>query len=92
MWVKKKYVVHHAKIRKLFLLIVLTCKKHGLSHIFVNTVCYILIYSYTNYINRILNRGKILVTEDTIKLSATIYFKKHSKKMIALQKLNINYV
>lgn len=79
-------------IKKIVPLGSLICTKHDLSHIFVNSVCNILIYSYTNHINRILNKGELLVTEDNIKLSANIYFKKHSKKIIALQRQNVNYV
>jgi len=70
----------------------LICENHDLSIIFVNIVCNLLIYSYTNHINRILSKGEQLVTEDLIKLSAITYFKKYSKKRIALQRQNVNYV
>lgn len=51
----------------------------------------ILIFSYTNHINRILSGGEILATEDSIKLSANLYFQKHSKKVSALKKQNVSY-
>lgn len=55
-------------------------------------MCNLLIYSYTNHINRILSKGEQLVTEDLIKLSEITYFKKYSKKRIALQRQNVNYI
>jgi len=70
----------------------LICKIHDLFIIFVNTVCNLLIYSYTNHINCILSKGEQLVTQDLIKLSANTYFKKYSKKRVALQRQNVNYV
>jgi len=70
----------------------LICENHDLSIIFVNIVCHLLIYSYTNHINCILSKGEQLVTKDLLKLSAITYFKKYSKKKIALQRQNVNYV
>lgn len=48
-----------------------------MSHIFVNIVYNIRTFSYTNHINRIIIRDEILIIEDSIKLSANIYFEKH---------------
>lgn len=69
-----------------------SCKKHNLDNIFVNTVCNLLMYSYTNHINRILCKGEQLVTDDPTKLSANTYYKKYSKKRVALQRQNVSYV
>lgn len=51
---------------------------------------HLLIYSYTNHINRILSKGEHLITEDHIKSSSNTYFQKYSKKRIARQRQNVN--
>jgi hypothetical protein len=69
-----------------------TCTNHNLSYIFVNTICNILIYSYTNNINRILSKGEKSYSTDPLKLAAKSYYEKYYKKKIALQRNNVNYV
>lgn len=69
-----------------------TCTDHNLPYIFVNTVCNLLIFSYTNHINRILSKGEKTYMTDPLKLSTQSYFEKYSTKKIALQRNNVNYV
>lgn len=89
---KSGYTTFKNIIKHIIPLFNCNCKNHDLDTIFVNTVCNLLIYSYTNHINRILNKGELISTADPIKLSANTYYKKYSKKRIALQRQNVSYI